>query len=74
MQPTYRKLVYASEAGETSQHPLDLGILLAPQFLHPRLKRSAHCRVAWHGTTHVVFEPLDFMARLAALVPRPPFR
>ena len=23
------------------------------------------------GTTHVVFEPLDFIARLAALVPRP---
>jgi len=23
------------------------------------------------GTTHVVFEPLDFMARLTALVPRP---
>ena len=23
------------------------------------------------GTAHVVFEPLDFMARLAALVPRP---
>ena len=23
------------------------------------------------GTTHVVFEPLDFMARLAALVPKP---
>jgi len=23
------------------------------------------------GTTHVVFEPLDFMAKLAALVPRP---
>ena len=23
------------------------------------------------GTTHVVFEPLDFLARLAALVPRP---
>jgi hypothetical protein len=23
------------------------------------------------GTTHVVFEPLDFVARLAALVPRP---
>jgi hypothetical protein len=23
------------------------------------------------GTTHVVFEPLDFMARLAALIPRP---
>ncbi len=24
-----------------------------------------------YGTTHVIFEPLDFMARLAALVPRP---
>lgn len=24
-----------------------------------------------NGTTHVIFEPLDFMARLAALVPRP---
>jgi hypothetical protein len=23
------------------------------------------------GTTHVVFEPLDFLARLAALVPKP---
>jgi hypothetical protein len=23
------------------------------------------------GTTHVIFEPLDFMARLAALVPKP---
>jgi hypothetical protein len=23
------------------------------------------------GTTHVIFEPLDFVARLAALVPRP---
>jgi hypothetical protein len=24
------------------------------------------------GTTHIVLEPLDFMARLAALVPPPP--
>jgi len=24
-----------------------------------------------NGTTHVVFEPLDFIARLAALVPKP---
>ncbi len=24
-----------------------------------------------YGTTHVVFEPLDFLARLAALVPKP---
>lgn len=26
-----------------------------------------------NGTTHVVFEPLDFIARLAALVPKPRF-
>lgn len=24
-----------------------------------------------NGTTHVLFEPLDFLARLAALVPKP---
>ena len=24
-----------------------------------------------NGTTHIIFEPLDFMARLAALVPKP---
>ena len=26
-----------------------------------------------NGTTHVIFEPLDFIARLAALVPKPRF-
>ena len=25
----------------------------------------------WDGTTHFVFEPIEFLARLAALVPRP---
>jgi hypothetical protein len=29
------------------------------------------CRHEHHGTTHVLFEPQDFIARLAALVPRP---
>jgi hypothetical protein len=24
-----------------------------------------------HGTTHAIFEPLDFSARLAALIPKP---
>jgi hypothetical protein len=24
----------------------------------------------WDGTTHVIFEPLDFIAKLAALVPK----
>ena len=26
-----------------------------------------------NGTTHVLFEPLDFIARLSALVPKPRF-
>ena len=29
-------------------------------------------KTPWHnGTTHVIFEPLDFMSRLVALVPKP---
>jgi Putative transposase len=29
-------------------------------------------KTAWHdGTTHIVMSPLEFMQRLAALVPRP---
>ena len=40
------------------------------------LTRQGNVRVALKtpyrdGTTHVVFQPLDFIARLAALVPRP---
>jgi len=27
--------------------------------------------VSLHGTTHVIFKPLDFIARLAAMVLRP---
>jgi hypothetical protein len=30
-----------------------------------------HSECFGHGTTHVIFEPLDFIARLAALVPKP---
>ena len=33
-----------------------------------RYQLNTPCR---DGTTHVVLEPLDFMTRLAALVPRP---
>jgi len=33
----------------------------------PRLQRSVECR---DGTTHLIFEPLDFIARLADLVPK----
>ena len=40
--------------------------LTAQGLIHYRLKTPYR-----DGTTHVVFEPLDFMARLAALVPNP---
>ena len=35
-----------------------------------QLRHKTHYK---NGTTHVVFEPLDFIARLAALVPKPRF-
>ena len=40
--------------------------LTAQGLIHYRLKTPYR-----DGTTQVVFEPLDFMARLAALVPNP---
>jgi ribosomal protein S27E len=49
-----------------------------PAIAEPRLSLTASGNVRYQlktpyrdGTTHVIFEPLDFMARLAALVPRP---
>ena len=49
-----------------------------PAIAEPRLSLTPHGNVRYQlktpyrdGTTHVIFEPLDFMARLAALVPRP---
>jgi hypothetical protein len=51
---------------------------LAPALSEQRLSLTAGGKVRYQlktpyndGTTHVVFEPLDFLARLAALVPRP---
>jgi len=45
---------------------------------HERLSRTPQGKVCYRlktpyrdGTTHVLFEPLDFIARLAALVPKP---
>jgi len=45
-----------------------------------RIERLADGKISYelktpykNGTTHVVFEPLDFIARLAALVPKPRF-
>jgi hypothetical protein len=52
--------------------------LLRPAVAQDRLRLTGEGRVvlelkaAWgDGTTHLVFEPLDFLARLAALTPRP---
>ena len=49
-----------------------------PAVAEPRLSLTAGGRIRYSlktpwrdGTTHVVFEPLDFLARLAALIPRP---
>ena len=49
-----------------------------PAIAEPRLSLTPSGNVRYQlktpyrdGTTHVIFEPLDFMARLAALVPRP---
>jgi hypothetical protein len=52
--------------------------LLRPPLAQARLRLRADGRVtvklkgAWRdGTTHLVFEPLEFLAKLAALTPRP---
>jgi hypothetical protein len=49
-----------------------------PAIAEPRLSLTSSGNVRYQlktpyrdGTTHVIFEPLDFTARLAALVPRP---
>jgi len=53
-------------------------IITRPAITEPRLSLTPSGNVRYQlktpyrdGTTHVIFEPLDFMARLAALVPRP---
>ncbi len=49
-----------------------------PAVAESRLSLTDHGRICYSlktpwrdGTTHVLFEPLDFIARLAALIPRP---
>ena len=50
----------------------------APVVSETRLSLTPNGNIRYHlktlyrdGTTHVLFEPLDFIARLAALVPKP---
>ncbi len=49
-----------------------------PAVSEQRLLITSNCKVRYElktpyrdGTAHVFFEPLDFMARLASLVPKP---
>jgi len=41
-----------------------------PKFLHVKIRYQLKTPFR-DGTTHILFEPLDFVARLAALVPKP---
>ena len=52
--------------------------IATPAFSSKRLSMTRNGRVRYelktpyrNGTTHVLFEPLDFIARLVALVPKP---
>src|SRR5262249_48351985 len=52
--------------------------ILRPPFAQERLRRCSDGRIAlglkmaWHdGTRELVFEPLEFLERLAAMTPRP---
>jgi len=49
-----------------------------PPVAEPRLSLTENSKIRYElktpyndGTTHIIYEPLDFMARLAALVPKP---
>jgi hypothetical protein len=48
------------------QHPLP-----AENTLSRNLAPMSVSECCGYGTTHVIFDPLDFIARLAALIPRP---
>ena len=54
--------------------------MLRPAVSEKRLSPTSNGNVRYQlktpdrdGTTHVIFDPLDFIARLAALVPKPRF-
>jgi len=68
----------AAKANERDKLERLCRYITRPAVSEKRLSLTAHGQVRyslktpWNdGTTHVIFEPLDFMARLAALVPRP---
>jgi len=68
----------AARAGERKQLERLCRYISRPAVSEKRLALTANGNVRYQlktpyrdGTTHVIFEPLDFIARLAALVPKP---
>jgi len=68
----------ATKANERNKLKRLCRYITRPAVSEKRLSLTAYGQVRyslktpWNdGTTHVIFEPLDFMARLAALVPKP---
>jgi hypothetical protein len=62
----------------TSRWAFKVGLRGRPAVSKKRLSLTSNGNIRYQlktpysdGTTHVIFEPLDFMARLAALVPKP---
>jgi ribosomal protein S27E len=68
----------ATQAHERKKLERICRYIARPAVAEPRLSLTKSGNVRYelktpyrNGTTHVIFEPLDFMARLAALVPKP---
>ena len=68
----------AARAGERKKLERLCRYISRPAVSEKRLSLTANGNVRYQlkspyrdGTTHVIFEPLDFIARLAALVPKP---
>jgi len=72
--PTSRSIIDSRQAaGLAKEKPI---FLYSKQYSSGSLTPSGNIRYQLKapcrdGTTHVIFEPLDFIARLVALVPRP---
>jgi len=67
-----------AEAGERAKLERLCRYIARPAVATQRLSLTAPGQVRYQlktpyrdGTTHVLFEPVDFIARLAALVPKP---
>ncbi len=68
----------AAQAGERSKLEKLCRYITRPAISEKRLSITSAGNIRYHlktpyndGTTHVIFEPLDFIAKLAALVPKP---